>query len=137
MFRSLLCTVSNSMGWGMSLIKLMYTAFNAATHQLDTTITLNPIKSAIKSKWSYVKGRQGDVETIQCYAKPHVIQRQLTELKQHATVLWVDFNLVNNLGVPFFLLNVFIIIILLVYILGIYCSVPNEYNWLRGGDRVD
>ena len=55
--------------------------------------------------------RQGDVETIQCYSKanpnPHVIQRQLAELKQHATVLWVDFNLVNNLGVPFFLLNVF------------------------------
>ena len=112
MFRSLLCTVSNSMGWGMSLIKLVYTAFNACNTPVRyTTIISNPTKSAIKSKWSYVKGRQGVVETIQCYSKanpnPHVIQRQLAELKQHATVLWVDFNLVNNLGVPFFLLNVF------------------------------
>ena len=66
--------------------QLVYTAFNVATPSWIQLINQISHQEQVK-----LCQRQGTVETIQCYSKakpnPHVIQKQLAELKQHATVL--------------------------------------------------
>ena len=68
-------------------LQLAYTAFNVATPQLDTINQPNQPSRASEA----MSKAERIVETIQCYSKakpnPHVIQKQLAELKQHAKVL--------------------------------------------------